>query len=140
RAANQLMLFRLPGGSNEREQGLAVGGRDCDPAAHRFIALIEDDIESELLHEKMKATLLIADKDVDAENAKIRILAVQAGIIAVGAIVRRAGHRGDYKTSGPHIRRSCAIFEIEPTAKRCNYRRPKICSCFCHLVESGWNS
>src|SRR6185312_16317937 len=77
RAANQLVFFRVALGSNQGENDVAIRRRDGDPAPTGFIALIDDQFESQLVHVEAQASVLIADEDIDTKDAKIRVLTLE---------------------------------------------------------------
>ena len=77
RAANQLVFFGLALGSDQCEDGAAIRRRNCQPTPARFVAFINDQIESKLVNVEPQTSVLIADEDVHTENAKIRILPIQ---------------------------------------------------------------
>ena len=77
-AANQLVVFRLTFGGNERENCLAIRGRYRHPTAARLIALIDDEAKSKLVYVESQASVLITDEDIDTQNAQVWILPIQA--------------------------------------------------------------
>jgi hypothetical protein len=94
-AANQLVIFGVSPGADEGQYSTAVRGSDGDPTATRFIVFVDDQVESELVHEETKAPILIAHEYVDAEEAEIRALSIEERA-ELGCGIG-AAHRCDYK-------------------------------------------
>jgi hypothetical protein len=110
--ANQLVFFGVALRSNKRENRVAIWRCDRHSTATGFIALIHDKSEPKLIHVEPQTSVLIADEDVDTENAKVRVLPIYPKTVRVYPILRgRAGHRHDYKSEwralGGHYGRSC---------------------------------
>src|SRR5579864_4360562 len=77
-AANQLVFLGFARGGDERKQRVAIGRGNRDPAVAGFVALVDDQAESELVDEKAEAAILVANEDVHAEKAEIGILTIEA--------------------------------------------------------------
>ena len=76
-APNQLVFLGFATGSNKRDNRVAIWRCDRHPTAAGFIALINNQSETELVHIEPQTSILIADEDVDTEEAKVRILPIQ---------------------------------------------------------------
>jgi hypothetical protein len=76
--ADELVFLGLAFGSHERKNRIAIGRGDSDPPSSGFVALVDDQAEAELIHIKTQALVLIADKNVNAKNAKVGILSTFA--------------------------------------------------------------
>jgi hypothetical protein len=75
--ANQFVFLGIALGSNQRENCVAIRRCHGNPAACGFIALIHHEPESQLVDIKSQAPILVADKNIDAEEAKVRIPPIQ---------------------------------------------------------------
>jgi hypothetical protein len=71
-AADELVLLGIGLGSDEGENGGAVGRSDPDPTFAGLHAGVVGDVETELVDEKVEAAVLVADEDVDAVQAHVR--------------------------------------------------------------------
>jgi hypothetical protein len=71
-AADELVLLGIGLGSDEGENGGAVGRSDPDPTFAGLHAGVVGDVETELVDEKVEAAVLVADEDVDAVKAEVR--------------------------------------------------------------------
>jgi hypothetical protein len=76
--ADPLVFLRIPPGRNQRQDGVSIRRRNGQPAIAGFITLIHHQAKPELIHIELQTTILIADKDVDAENTKIGTLPIEA--------------------------------------------------------------
>jgi len=72
RPADEGVLLGIWFRRDQREYCAAVGGSYSDPALAGTEADIADQIESQLVDVESQALVLIANKDVDRVNAKIR--------------------------------------------------------------------
>jgi hypothetical protein len=75
-AANQLVFRRVALGSNQRENRAAIRRRDCHPTSAGFVILINHEGKSKLVNVEPQTAVLIADEDIDTENAKVRVLSI----------------------------------------------------------------
>src|SRR5277367_2229561 len=77
RAANQFVFFRLAFWGEEAENRVTIRRRDRDPTSRGFIVVVDYESEAKLIHVKPQAFILVADEDVDAEQAQVGVLLVQ---------------------------------------------------------------
>jgi hypothetical protein len=77
-APNQFVFRRIAFGSNKPKNRVAIRRRDPHPASSRFIALIQYEAKSKLVDVEVQTLVLIADEHIDAENAQVGILPVEA--------------------------------------------------------------
>jgi hypothetical protein len=94
-ASDELVVLCARLGSDEGEDGGAVGRGDGDPAAIEVEARIGDDAEAELVDVKLQALVVVADVDGGFEDAEVWAL----GAVAVSVFNdSRAG--GQFEGSG----------------------------------------
>jgi hypothetical protein len=74
--ANQLVFFGLALGRNQGENRVAVRRRNRHPTATGLITLVNHQTKSQLVHVESQTSILIANEDVDAEDAKIWVLPI----------------------------------------------------------------
>ena len=90
-AANELVLRGVGLGSNEGENGGAVGRGDGDEAVAGLKLGVVSEVEIELIEVEAKTAIEIANEDVDAVDAEVGA-SVEGG--------RGGGHGRDYKAEG----------------------------------------
>ena len=90
-AANELVLLGVGLGSDEGENGGAVGRGDGDEAVAGLKLGVVGEVETELIEVKAETAIEIANEDVDAVDAEVRA-GLEGG--------RGSGHGRDYKASG----------------------------------------
>ena len=77
-AADELELFRIRTGRDQRKYRASVGWRHGHPAFAGLKAAIEGEVEPELIQVKAQASLLVANVDVHRVKAKVRITRIWA--------------------------------------------------------------
>ena len=92
--ANELVLLGIALRDGERQVRGTVGRRDGykTAAGKFFIASVEDQLESKLVHVETQAAVQIANVDGYGLKPQIRILAIQANRGAVNPFLRRVCH------------------------------------------------
>ena len=99
RLADQLIFIRIGIRCDQRKHRGAVWWRNPNPALPGLKSHIKGQIKSKLFHVESKASVLIANVDVDRVNAKVGIIALHEQ----GGLIRQiegwgTGHRRYYKT------------------------------------------
>jgi hypothetical protein len=70
-ASNQSVFAGFGRGSDEAENGAAIGWGNSDPAAAAGEAGVEREVEAELIDVEAKGEFLIVDEDGDGVDAKV---------------------------------------------------------------------